>query len=262
MDKKIVFFDIDGTIYDSENGVSDSTKTAIQQLLHKGHIPIICTGRTRSMVPEYLMDIGFPGIVAGAGTYIEYAGELVHHKVEGMDYVSDILSLLHKNNIKYVIEGPEYVYYDSTDKSPEYDFINDLLLLIGSDKGKPISNEEMRMNKITCFIPDYNNLISLLPKIEEKFHVINHQDGNLVELVPNGYNKATGIQKMIEHLSIDRKNTYAFGDSTNDLEMLEYVEYGIAMGNSYPEVLKIAKYKTKSIKEDGVYYGLKEFGLI
>ena len=44
--------------------------------------------------------------------------------------------------------------------------------------------------------------------------------------------------------------------------MLDYVEYGIAMGNAYPNVLEKAKYRTKSIDEDGIYYGLKEFGLI
>ena len=67
---------------------------------------------------------------------------------------------------------------------------------------------------------------------------------------------------MIEYLGIDRKNTYAFGDSNNDIEMLDYVEHGVAMGNAYPEILERAKYKTKSIYEDGIYYGLKELGLL
>ncbi len=44
--------------------------------------------------------------------------------------------------------------------------------------------------------------------------------------------------------------------------MLEYVNTGIAMGNSYPEVLERIRHKTKSIKEDGIYHGLKKFNLI
>lgn len=262
MDRKIIFFDIDGTLYDSELGVPESAGKAVRLLLEHGHIPVICTGRTRAMIPEYLIDIGFTGIVAGAGTYVEYMGEIVHHKVEGTDYIRDILALLHGNNVKYIIEGPEYVYYGSTDKNAEYDFFNQLLSKVGKDKAKPASGNVVRMNKISCFGMKDSSLAAMMPAIEKKFHVIDHQDGILVELVPNGYNKATGIRRLIEFLHIDRKDTYAFGDSMNDMEMLDYVEYGIAMGNSYPEVLKKARYKTKSMKEDGIYYGLKEFGLI
>ena len=47
MNKKIVFFDVDGTLYLPEIGVPDSAKEAIAMLIDNGHIPIICTGRTR-----------------------------------------------------------------------------------------------------------------------------------------------------------------------------------------------------------------------
>jgi len=262
MNQKIIFFDIDGTLFDPEIGVPENTKKAIQQLNDNGHIPIICTGRTKAMIPDDLIDIGFTGIVCGAGTYIEYNGEIIHHKVEGAEYAKHILALLKEKQIKYIVEGPEYVYYDSSDVSEEYGFAKSFVETIGKDKVKPIQNGNIRMNKISCSLTKYSDLESILPKLEEKFHLIRHQGTDFIELVPNGYNKATGIQKLINFLNIERENTYAFGDSTNDLEMLEYVEYGIAMGNSYPEVLEMAKYKTKSIKEDGIYYGLKEFGLI
>lgn len=262
MNKKIVFFDIDGTLFDPVIGVPDSTKKSIHELIDKGHIPVICTGRTRAMIPEYLVDIGFPGIVAGAGTYIEYKDKVVHHKLEEIDNVRDMLDLFIQNNIKYIIEGPECVYYDSNDQSEEYNSIKKVLKTVGKGKVEPIMNQAIKMNKITCSLSSQSHFENVLSKIEEKFDMIKHQGLNFIELVPRGYNKATGIEKLINYLSIDRKDTYAFGDSTNDLEMLDFVEYGIAMGNSYEEVLERAKYKTKSIDEDGIYFGLKEFGLI
>ena len=67
---------------------------------------------------------------------------------------------------------------------------------------------------------------------------------------------------LIEYLGIPHSNTYAFGDGPNDLEMLQYVQYGTAMGNSEESVLKTAKYKTEGIWEDGIYLGLKRYGLI
>lgn len=261
MNQKIVFFDIDGTLYDHELGVPNSARKAIRSLLEKNHIPIICTGRTRAMIPEHLIELGFLGIVAGAGTYVEYKGEVLHNKVAGEAEAKSMISFLQQHGIKHVAEGPEHVYFDTTDRSEEYSFINQLLHVIGKEKGKSINRDNIRFNKISCFLNKPNELNMILTFIQNKYHVINHPDA-VVELVPIGYTKATGIQYLLEHLQIDRKDSYAFGDSMNDIEMLDYVEYGIAMGNSYEEVLKRAKYKTKSLKDDGIYYGLKEFGLI
>ncbi|MDF2588353.1 MAG: HAD-superfamily hydrolase, subfamily [Anaerocolumna sp.] len=262
MNKKIIFFDIDGTLYDPEIGVPKSTQDGIKMLKENGHIPIICTGRTRPMIPEYLINIGFDGIVAGAGTYVEYKGELVHHKYVDDSYATDILPLLKEKNVKYVIEGPKNIYYDKYDKSKEYEFIREIAKTLGNNIVKPLQEESYIMNKITCSLTKDSDIESILPILEEKFDLICHEGSNLIELAMKGYNKAVGIQKLIHFLQIDKSNTYAFGDSTNDLEMLQYVEYGIAMGNAYPEVLKMSKYTTKSIKDDGIYHGLKEFGLI
>ena len=67
---------------------------------------------------------------------------------------------------------------------------------------------------------------------------------------------------LIEYLGIPHSNTYAFGDGPNDLEMLQYVQYGTAMGNSEQSVFQAAKYRTKGIWEDGIYLALKRYGLI
>ena len=50
MDKKIIFFDIDGTIYKFTTGMPEDTAEAIKQLKENGHIPVICTGRTKCMI--------------------------------------------------------------------------------------------------------------------------------------------------------------------------------------------------------------------
>ena len=67
---------------------------------------------------------------------------------------------------------------------------------------------------------------------------------------------------MLDHFGIDRKDSYAFGDSANDIEMLNYVQYGVAMGNAVPELLEQAKYKTEPADRDGLALGLKRLGLI
>ena len=91
--------------------------------------------------------------------------------------------------------------------------------------------------------------------------VIFHTD-TIIEMVPKGFSKATGIKKVCELLDISHSNTYAFGDSANDVDMLNYVQFGIAMGNASKEAKDASDYVTSSISENGIKNGLKHFHLI
>lgn len=77
-----------------------------------------------------------------------------------------------------------------------------------------------------------------------------------------GIHKATAIEKIIQHLDINKENTFAFGDGLNDIEMLSFVRYGIAMGNANEEVKRAAADITDRHDEDGIYNSFKKYGLI
>ena len=87
-------------------------------------------------------------------------------------------------------------------------------------------------------------------------------DATVAEFVPKGFSKASGIQNACELFSIAREDTYAFGDSVNDLDMLRYVAHGVAMGNGTKEAKVAADYVTTELKDDGIYQGLLHYGLI
>ena len=74
--------------------------------------------------------------------------------------------------------------------------------------------------------------------------------------------KVTGIEKTCECLQIAHEDTYAFGDSMNDYDMIHYVQHGIVMGNGLDEVKAVADYVTSDLHKDGIYNGLHHFGLI
>lgn len=79
--RKILFFDIDGTlISEVNNQIPESIKNALKQARENGHITIINTGRTRALVEPRLEDIGFDGYICGCGTYIEVNGKVLYHK--------------------------------------------------------------------------------------------------------------------------------------------------------------------------------------
>jgi len=105
------------------------------------------------------------------------------------------------------------------------------------------------------------NMKAMIDEFGDKYNVINHNN-DLLELLPKPYNKAKGIEMIINKLNIPWENTYALGDSFNDLEMLTYVKYGICMGNSDKELFKYTKYRTGDFNKGGVTQALKEFGLI
>ena len=74
--------------------------------------------------------------------------------------------------------------------------------------------------------------------------------------------KRTGIRFLCDHLKISLDDCYAFGDSTNDLAMLDYVPYSVAMGNSDAIVKERCAYITDDVEHDGIYNAMKHFGLI
>jgi Cof subfamily protein (haloacid dehalogenase superfamily) len=82
------------------------------------------------------------------------------------------------------------------------------------------------------------------------------------DVLPKGSSKAVGVQKILEKLGIQKENSYAFGDGTNDFEMLAYVGTGIAMGNAVPELKDVADYVTTSCSENGILDGLINLGLL
>jgi hypothetical protein len=126
---------------------------------------------------------------------------------------------------------------------------------------KPIQGtKDITINKFSIPLQGVS-LKALVEEMGEEFEGIYHVE-EVAEIGLKGYSKATGIQKVCEILNIPLENTYAFGDSANDLEMLSFVAHGIAMGNGTPEAKERAEYVTAHLKEDGIQKGLKHYGLI
>jgi HAD superfamily hydrolase (TIGR01484 family) len=105
MDKKIVFFDIDGTIYDYKRGIPTDVPGAIKELRNQGVLTAICTGRTRVMIFDKIYNLGFDALVAGGGTYVEYEGEILSdRKMETKD-VDEIVEVMRGHGFLPVPEG-------------------------------------------------------------------------------------------------------------------------------------------------------------
>lgn len=258
--KKAVFFDIDGTLWDEHMQIPDSTIEAVRTLREAGNYAFLCSGRSRSSIcNEKLLGIGFDGVVAACGTYIEFHGEKVYEYLLSSREVAHVLDVMERYHMLAVLEGPHYIYVDDEDFSDD-PYVIYLRKELGENV-KPIEGgTEFEINKLSIDLKGAG-LDLVRKEFEEMFDVIVHNDW-LIEIIPKGYSKATGIRRLCEMLDIALEDTYAFGDSANDLEMFALVAHSIAMGNGTEEAKRAAEYVTTDIMEDGIKNGLLHYGLI
>ena len=90
---KIVFLDIDGTLYCDGIGIPESAQRAVAELMDKGCKVVLCTGRAYGMVPESYMEQGFHGMIAAAGAHVICEGrELCNQKVSGENLQKSLIT--------------------------------------------------------------------------------------------------------------------------------------------------------------------------
>ena len=82
------------------------------------------------------------------------------------------------------------------------------------------------------------------------------------DVIERGFSKAEGLKCLCAHYGIERKDSFAFGDSMNDYEIIREAAVGIAMGNAREELKAAADYVTSRIDEDGIWNACRHFGLI
>ena len=82
------------------------------------------------------------------------------------------------------------------------------------------------------------------------------------DLIPADSSKAVGIERILAHFGIDRNESIAFGDGANDIEMLQYVGTGIAMGNAADIVKQNSDLVTDSADDEGIWNALKKLNVI
>ena len=261
-EKKIVFFDIDGTLWDAYNNIPKSTKEAIAKLRENGHLAFINTGRCRSFVRnEKLLNLGFDGIVSGCGTRVEYKGDVIFYYQLDEKLAEKTIRTVRDFDFKPILEGANYLYLDEVD-FPVGDFYGDKLREEMKDDLLTIEDHwgKWEISKLSCATPP-EKIDACYDEVKDDFDFMIHSP-TVVEMVPKGFHKGVGIQKVCELLGVDIENTFAIGDSTNDLEMLEAAGISIAMGNGTDNVKEMADYVTKPLFEDGIYHALEHFNLI
>jgi Cof subfamily protein (haloacid dehalogenase superfamily) len=279
-DRKIIFIDVDGTLCNDEGFVPESAAIAIKEARKNGHLVYLCTGRSKAEIYDYIMEIGFDGIIGAGGGFVEVGNKMLYHKKVSEENVRHLVDFFNKHNVDFYIESNGGLYA-SKNLIPKLEKI-----LYGDIENDPVARHKKEHNPnhfiealITgqdLYRDDVNKACFLEPR-DISFEQIKEEFKNEFEVihctvpafgedsgelgVPEVH-KATAIEVLLKHLNINIKDTIAFGDGLNDIEMFEFCELGIAMGNAKEGLKEIADEITDTHDEGGIYNSLKKHGLI
>lgn len=274
MSKKIIFLDVDGTLVGFKDGIQTTPQSAInavQQARKNGHLIYLCTGRSKAELDDKLMKIGFDGVIGAGGGFVESEGKMIFHKTLPSKDVNIILDYFNKHHVAYYLESNSGLYANE-------DYINHMIQdFYGGVKPEgeneflalmqPFQNADLDdINKIS-FISEELSFDEIHDYFHDEYHLVkaswtDDTSKTYGEISNLGINKATAIHFLLDHLGLDIKDTYAFGDSMNDVEMFQCVNTSIAMGNSLHDVKEFANFITKDLYDDGIEFGMKNFNLI
>lgn len=260
----IIFFDIDGTLLtlDKEHIFPDSAKKALIKAKENGHKIFINTGRAKAAIDKILLDFGFDGLVCGCGTYIEYEGKVMYRNMLSDEECIKTRDELKELGMQTVFESVERLFIEGD--YGKGSFLEYIYEYFKHNVPKPIIppySDDFRFDKYTTCITKDSDRDGFYSKMGERYNLIAHTP-IVIECIPKGHSKATGMEYVAKMLGDDIENCYAFGDSVNDLDMLKAAGHAVAMGNGMPDIFDVVEYKTSDINEDGILNGLIHYGLI
>ncbi len=262
--RKAIFFDIDGTISSEETGlIPESAVRAIRKANENGHLTFINSGRTLSSIEEKYKAIGFHGYICGCGTAI-YEGEAcVYKSVLSREVCFYVMEKARETKVTAVYESEEDICFDPM--LPKHPVVEGLANSIQFKKTtalpENLNEADYLFEKFCIWLTDEADFDSFKEALEDSFEFIDRGAG-MYEIPPKGISKASGIQKVMELYEIPLEDCYAIGDSTNDLQMLQFVPNSIAMGKCSKEILPHCIYQTDCVENDGLEKALKHFEII
>ncbi len=258
--KKIMFFDIDGTLLpETGEPIPDSTVAAIERARNAGNLLFINTGRPAANVDADIRSLGFDGFVYGCGTQIECGGrEIFYHTVDKA-LCLETAELIRSCNAVPMFERRDGVFFDVKTRSiPMIDHVRESFAAQGKNVSRTVGDADFSFDKFIICSDAETDTSRLRASLERDYFWIDRGEG-FAELVPSGCSKATGIERVLGFYGLARELSYAVGDSLNDLPMFSAVGTSIAMGNGEP-LIPYADYVTDDILENGIYNAMEHFG--
>ncbi|MCW7986124.1 HAD-IIB family hydrolase [Streptomyces sp. SID8375] len=252
---KLIATDLDGTLLRSDETVSERTRQALAAATAAGAAHIVVTGRAVPWTRHILDALDYRGLaVCGQGGQVYHAGE---HRLLTSVTLDRQLAGLALSKIEAEV-GPLYLAASRDGLEGE--------VLVGPGyrvQEGPLPNVLMDdpgelwaapINKVYIQHPslDDDALAQVARQVAGDLVGVTVAGEGIVELLPLGLSKATGLSLAARRLGLTAKETLAFGDMPNDIPMFAWAARGVAMANAHDELKAVADEFTASHEDDGV----------
>ncbi|MBQ8338388.1 MAG: Cof-type HAD-IIB family hydrolase [Oscillospiraceae bacterium] len=269
---KIIASDLDGTLLRDDKTISQENLDAIKKFTEMGGIFVPTTGRAIGEVPDFLLnnpDIRYIICSDGTGIYDKQTGrcefDAIPHDLL-MRAVDTFLSydthiVMHYNNAAYSDTNAELFNKEQMEHLGE---LNPHFAHYAFSTYKPnfrefcasIGDAEL----LFAFFWDLSELEECAKRLEEmgEFSVLSSADRS-IEIIRKTSDKGYALLRLADMLGIDKSETIAVGDNTNDHNLIECAGLGLAMGNAVPSLKELADSVICTNAEHNVDYIVKNF---
>ena len=261
----LLFFDIDGTLFDDSRKLPASVLPTLTKARDNGHLLFINTGRTLCNMDHRLDDFPVDGWIMGCGTRIIFRGETLQSMEYDLSRSLRLRRVFLDLKIPVVYECDTGMYFDpAAPDHPAIPRFREFAHSHGIDRDLRETDPEFRAVKMFCF-SETRDLVDQLEKataaIGMPYIAIDRGRAGW-EVTPAAFSKGTGIDLLREKLNVPFEDCYAFGDSMNDMTMFGHVKHSIAMGNAPEDVKAACSYVTDRPENDGIKKAMIRFGII
>lgn len=273
MDVKTLFTDLDGTLVEHSGDVTEDIIKSVRKLLDKKINVVLASGRHPDMMKSihYKLGLKTPVIACNGGIIKDLnTKEVLYANPLSKDVIKRAIEIARELGVEWVVyEKNDILFEKMPPKSYKLPYINPHL-------PKHLQANYLKINSLEevfkddCFFLKifllFDNKVEAMERGRQMLSEIEGIDvvqsaKTYLDVMVHGSSKGQAMKRYVELTGIDIKNTIAIGDAQNDMDMIEYAGFGIAMGNAVDSVKKAADYVTTPHPEgfkDMVEYLIKK----
>lgn len=259
---KLVAIDLDGTLLDSNSEISEVNRKAVQRISNEGAQVVIATGRGQFSVLEIFRELGVDGYLIGYnGAQISRIEQGTARLLASRSLDQPIIAAGFQQALKHQITlvasnlGYSYRFVQAEQHQVIQEFQStrpDLVRVSVEEMRKIAQDTDYSILKMAFTDLRKEKLLKVQAELAQGGIHAFFSDDNYIEVVADGVSKGAALEQLSESLGIERKETMAFGDQENDLELLKHAGVGVAMGNAMMKVRQAADVVAESNDDSGV----------
>lgn len=273
MSIRLVFSDVDGTILPAFRTISDRTRAAIRALGEKGIPFVICSGRWFAGAMEVAESAGLGNsegyiIIANGGAVVRLDGTPLKEWFlpeadarRAAEIIKKYPTAVHAYGRNSVHRLNSRLPGEKLRKVLDDHFQNRFGCTCITDDEAAFDGCLGAVYKIEAYIDTPGVLTALRPELEAAGLLVASSHPDNLEILAPGMGKGRAVRWLMEYMGVAREETMAFGDNTNDLPMLEAVEWPVVMGNGEKVAIDKARIVAPPNYEAGVGAVIEEMVL-